>query len=67
MGAHEFGHAGYVGGGDGDVLELACRDRFEEGRLDVGAFLYQPAHLDETVVGISSGPSADSSRVAQRS
>jgi hypothetical protein len=24
--------------GDGDVLELACRDRFEEGSLDVGAF-----------------------------
>ncbi len=29
------------------MAELACRDRFEEGSLDVGAFLYQPAHLDD--------------------
>jgi len=39
--------AGRRGGGDGDVLELACCDRFEEGRLDVGALLHQPAHLDD--------------------
>jgi hypothetical protein len=42
--------------GDGDVLELADADGVEEGCLDVGAFLDQPAHLDVTVVGISSGP-----------
>ena len=51
LSAHEFGHAGYVGCGGGDMLELACRDRFEEGSLDVGAFFHQPAHLDDDCGG----------------
>jgi hypothetical protein len=64
--AHEFGHARYVGGGDRDVPELACRDRFDEGRLMSGRSSTSQHTSTMTVVGISSGPSADSSRAAQR-
>ena len=47
VGTNEFGGSRQVGSGDGDVLELACHYRLQESRLDVGAFFYQPADLDD--------------------
>ena len=47
VGAHELGHTRQVGSSDINVLELACSNRGQEGRLDVGSLFQQPAHFDD--------------------
>jgi hypothetical protein len=47
VGANEFGGSRQIGSGDGDMLELTCYNRLQESGLDVGAFFYQPADLDD--------------------
>jgi hypothetical protein len=47
VGANKFGGSRQIGSGDGDMLELTCYNRLQESGLDVGAFLYQPADLND--------------------
>jgi hypothetical protein len=47
VGTNEFGGSRQVGSGDGDVLKLTCHNRLQESGLDVRAFFYQPADLDD--------------------
>ena len=47
VGTNELGGACQIGSGDGDVLELTCHNRLQESGLDVRAFFYQPADLDD--------------------
>jgi len=47
VGTNELGGSRQIGSGDGDVLEFTCHNRLQESGLDVRAFFYQPADLDD--------------------